>query len=201
MRKIFMVSIPRSGTHWLGRIIGMSWYVVSFAVSLEEQIDDIGEFKRSKNRKGRGHVLPVQQIVDAVSDMPVIFIHRDPKDTLTSWANYNRKRRFLRTWKYWWDIDGYFDSKDKLAWLIERTKPFFDEMLEWKSIADCTVTYEGLHGDPVNELTGIANLLDRNVYDLAERSLSRKGARMGYVGTHRDVFSERHYEIFDEIWR
>lgn len=175
------------------------WKKIPFAGTLEEQSQMLENLEWPF---AYGHLLPREEIINACKDRTILYLDRTEGDTLVSWKYHNNNRSFLSTPEYPFKQDEYEKADDKLLWLIENVKPFFDEMKKWREIADYTLTYEGLMNMPIETLWPISSKLNLHLQRLVRRSKFRGGRtyRKGVIGSWGMETEEIHREKFGEIW-
>lgn len=148
------------------------------------------------------HIIPHPKILKEVEeeDWMVIFLHRDPRDTIVS-MRYHWERRPIWSPYSGWDKDG-MDWHDPIMWLIENVKPWFDYMHEWKEHTPYVVEYENLIRMPHPQIKHVSDALELEYKGVVKRSKDKvKRFRKGGSGGWVDEFDPRHIEAYERIWR
>jgi hypothetical protein len=168
-RDTFLVTYPRSGTTWISCIVAELMFGVS-PTSLQTVtrfVPDIHDLPVQSNVPPASRYLvkshlPLRQFLPSVEYRRVIYLIRDPRDTLLSYhryvmARYNYQKDFLtfvnetlcgRTWPCSW-------QEHVNSWLGPRAK---QSPLELSYLR-----YEDFVQDPLGAASRLADLLELNV--------------------------------------
>ena len=148
-----------------------------------------------------GHIIPHPKILKEVQEegWMVIFLHRDPRDTIVSMVQHWKKRPIWSPYCSWEEYGMNWD--DPILWLIENIKPWFDYMHEWKRHTRYVMEYENLINLPHPQIEQITGELGLGYLGVVQRSKEkvrrfRKGGSGGWV----NEFKPHHIERYNEIW-
>jgi hypothetical protein len=146
-----------------------------------------------------GHIVPHPRILREVEDWKVIFLHRDPRDTIVS-MRYHWEKRPIWSPHSSWEQDG-MDWHDPYMWLIENIKPWYDTMMQWTELADYVVEYENLINLPHPQIEVVSDALGLEYDEVVKRSKDKVGRfRKGGSGGWEAEFYPRHIEAYERIW-
>ncbi|KAF3816271.1 hypothetical protein GH733_014444 [Mirounga leonina] len=208
---VFLVSYPKSGTHWIAEVIGN---IPNARISLTSPIEmgDISKFDELKmNRKRR-----------------IIYIVRNPKDTAVSLFHYYRDNPNLPGIETWSAFFELFLRGDVVygSW--------FDHVLSWEEHKNdkniLIIFYEEMKKDLSKSIKKIVTFLGINVSDSEINKIARKTSfsemknnaakencdpnhticaltsnrnlvfRKGAVGDWINYFTSKQRRVFDELF-
>ena len=207
MSKIFVNSIPKSGSHLLYHILGFSEYEATSrrvsGISVFEGTDNAVEFKEGWYA---GHA-PHEPWFHA--NKVRMFLRRHPGDIIVSWMH------FLKTVGAYNAIGPYNSSvfsfpfladagkdvhktEDKLGFLIAHLKPLMEQFIGWMDEDIHKLRYEDLLTKPREVLEPVAEDIGHSLDVMVDRAKFRGGAtyRAGRIGDWKDEFEKHHVEQF-----
>ena len=202
MSKIFVNSIPKSGSHLLYHVLGFSKYEATgrsmSGFSIFEGAQNMVEFKEGWYAGHAPHIPKLH------SKKVRIFLRRHPGDIIVSWMH------FLKTVGDY-DKRGPFNFpfladegqdvhkvKDKLSFLITHTKPLMEQFIGWMGEDIHKLRYEDLLTKPREVLEPIAEDTGISLDVMVDRSKFRGGLtyRAGRIGDRKSEFKAHHVEKF-----
>lgn len=202
MSKIFVNSIPKSGSHLLYHILGFSKHETT-----GRSMPGFSVFKGAQNivkfKEGwyAGHAPHIPRLH---SKKVRVFLRRHPGDIIVSWMY------FLKTVKDF-DKRGPFnfpfladegmdvhETKDKLDFLIAHTKPLMEMFIGWMDEDIHKLKYEDLLAAPRKVLAPIAEETGISLDAMVDRSKFRGGLtyRTGKTGDWKGEFEKHHVDKF-----
>ena len=195
--KVMMTSIPKSGTHLLQNILDLGgWFAPHFSkvdILINEWLEQ---------PIFTGHIIPHPKILAELEETghTVIFLHREPKDTIVS-----VKYHWVDRSPIWSPYTGYekfgMDFTDPILWLIENFKPFYDYMMEWTVYADHVITYEQIINMPNEHVLSVVDAFGLDRPGARKRSRQKvKRYRTGKSGNWKHEFEPHHIEAYERIW-
>lgn len=194
---VLLTSIPKSGTHLAQNTLDLGAKFLPHNSSLKALL-----YGGLDHDLATGHIYPHPQIVADVkeSGQIVIFLHREPKDTIVSWGHHWVTRAPIWSPFCLWK-EGDLDWSDPLLWLIENIKPFYDGMMEWTRHATYVITYEQLLNMPHPNVMRVADALRLDHAGVMKRSKEKVTRyRTGKSGNWKYEFQPHHMEAFRRIW-
>ena len=189
-----LTSIPKSGTHWVRNMLIPGAPFLSFSFTTKRAAARIRDEKHVV-----GHFVPRGKILEAAQETDTLFLSRDPKDTLTSWYHHCVERSVIKSPFLPYKRDEFIHADDKLLFLIQNLKPFFDEMHQWKSYVT-HIKYDDIKKDvsvmkPICKQFGIGY---GGVVARYEKKVKRY--RTGTTGEWEKLFKPHHLDAFNELW-
>ena len=202
MSKIFVNSIPKSGSHLLYHILGFSKYETT-----SQSMSGFSVFKGAQNiikfKEGwyAGHVPYIPKLH---SKKVRIFLRRHPGDIIVSWmyflktvGNYNKRSPFNFPLLADQGQDVH-EASDKIDFLLTHTKPLMEMFIGWMDEDIHKLRYEDLLTIPRKVLAPIAEETGISLDVMVDRSKFRGGMtyRAGRIGDWKDEFKKHHVEKF-----
>ncbi len=197
-KKILINSIPKAGTHLMSSMLGQipDLSIALDLTGLDKLLDDEERLRFFKaktspqpNGLWLGHI-PFTETIDTIlesSNVPTIFIYRDPRDIVVSLLHYIRKSKnhIYRNILLECDplsamkilIEGYGNGKERYdlsSTSIPSLSNYINAYSPWLSSKHClSVSYEGFIGqDQEENLTRICDYLD---LDHSIKAILQKG--------------------------
>ena len=202
MSKIFVNSIPKSGSHLLYHILGFSKHEAASqsvsGLSIFEGAQRMVEFKEGWYA---GHAPHVPELH---SDKVRIFLRRHPGDIIVSWMHFLKTvgdyaKRGPFNFPFLADEgQDVHKTEDKLNFLITHTKPLMEMFIGWMDEDIHKLRYEDLLTMPRKVLAPIAKETGISIHVMVDRARFRGGAtyRAGRIGDWKDEFKKHHVEKF-----
>uniref|UniRef100_A0A2K6FMD4 Sulfotransferase n=1 Tax=Propithecus coquereli TaxID=379532 RepID=A0A2K6FMD4_PROCO len=164
---VFLVSYPKSGTHWVAEVIGN---IPNTKITLTSPIEfgDISKFEELKMYSKR-RVIPTHLSYDILprnikqKQCKIIYVVRNPKDIAVSLFHYYRDNPNLPCIETWDAFLELFLRGDVVygSW--------FDHVLSWEEHKDdkniLIISYEEMKKDLSKSIKKITTFLDINVSD------------------------------------
>nr|XP_012640945.1 sulfotransferase 6B1-like [Microcebus murinus] len=164
---VFLVSYPKSGTHWVAEVIGN---IPSAKINLTSPIEfgDISKFEELKMYSKR-RVIPTHLSYDMLprnikqKQCKIVYIVRNPKDVAVSLFHYYRDNPNLPCIETWPAFLELFLRGDVVygSW--------FDHVLSWEEHKDnkniLIISYEEMKKDLSKSIKKMTTFLDINVSD------------------------------------
>ncbi|KAB0346476.1 hypothetical protein FD754_011333 [Muntiacus muntjak] len=170
---VFLVSYPKSGTHWIAKVIEN---IPNARLTLTPPIElgDISKFEELKTYCER-RVIPThlsysmlpmnikQKQCKEMLCLGIIYIVRNPKDTAVSFFHYYRDNPNLPSIETWHEFFDLFLKGDVVygSW--------FDHVLSWEEHKNAKniliISYEEMKKDPSKNIKKITTFLGLNVTD------------------------------------
>ena len=200
MSKIFVNSIPKSGSHLLYHILGFSKYEAT-----SRSMPGFSIFKGAQNmiefREGwyAGHAPHIPRLH---SKKVRIFLRRHPGDIIVSWmhclktaGDFNKRGPFNFPFLADEGQDVH-KTKDKLSFLITHTKPLMEMFIGWMDEDIHKLRYEDLLTIPRKVLAPIAEETGISLDVMVDRSKFRGGEtyRAGRTGDWKNELEKHHVE-------
>ncbi|XP_040454860.1 sulfotransferase 6B1-like [Falco naumanni] len=189
---VILAAYPKSGTNWVGQILGDLVAVFEKKTQNEEsrvndeeleefpylEIGDTGKYERMNKQTSRRimvtHLLP-ENLPSSVfkNKAKILLLTRNPKDLATSFYHFTNGIPTLPSYDTWDDFFVDFMTK-KLPWGC-----YFEYLSEWNKYVTCenvmTITYEELKENPVLGVKNIAAffgipLTEKELQTVVERS-------------------------------
>lgn len=203
MKKTFFASMPKSGTHLFEQAVDRDKVNIPSSWPLGRQVRKILNHRNSSFVGG--HILPRGCVINAIQDRVIVFVYRETtQDMLCSYCHfYNRPKKYLASPQYEHMLgEEWVEAEDRLLWVIENIKPFYDEMMQWKLIADYVLTYEEMVERPEKAFASLRDVFHRSLDSMVAKSKYRGGKhyRRGVIGGWRDDFEPHHVEAYERIW-
>lgn len=200
-----LITIPKSGTFLMRHILRMEWPVKEGlgARFVHETRGfwrkDTAQFSPGDHHI-RGHLTYSGLARKIVGDRLIVFLYRDPRDTLVSWAHYVETGVNLSLVKFG-SVD-LREAKDKLAVLIAYLPPLFMAYLDWLDHDVIPIRFEGLINSPEEELAPLADAIPEPLEYLVARSRMRASPtfRKGKTGEWQKEFKPHHLRAFETAW-
>ncbi|XP_023370454.1 sulfotransferase 6B1-like [Otolemur garnettii] len=164
---VFLVSYPKSGTHWVAEVIG-SIPNAKMTVTSPIEFGDISKFEELKMHSKR-RVIPTHLNYDMLprnikqNQCKIIYVIRNPKDTAVSLFHYYRDNPNLPCIETWAVFLELFLRGDVVygSW--------FDHVLSWEKHKDnkniLIISYEEMKKDLSKSIRKMTTFLDINVSD------------------------------------
>ncbi|CAK7299140.1 Sulfotransferase 6B1 [Vulpes lagopus] len=173
---VFLVSYPKSGTHWIAEVIGN---IPNARMSLTSPIElgDISKFDELKMNSKR-RVIPTHLSYNMLpvnikqKQCKIIYIIRNPKDTAVSLFHYYRDNPNLPGIETWASFFDLFLRGDVVygSW--------FDHVLSWEEHKNdkniLIIFYEEMKKDPSKSIKKITTFLGINVNDSEINKIAQK---------------------------
>ncbi|XP_025311445.1 sulfotransferase 6B1-like [Canis lupus baileyi] len=173
---VFLVSYPKSGTHWIAEVIGN---IPNARMSLTSPIElgDISKFDELKMNSKR-RVIPTHLSYNMLpvnikqKQCKIIYIIRNPKDTAVSLFHYYRDNPNLPGIETWAAFFELFLRGDVVygSW--------FDHVLSWEEHKNdkniLIIFYEEMKKDPSKSIKKITTFLGINVNDSEINKIAQK---------------------------
>jgi hypothetical protein len=204
MSKIFVNSIPKSGSHLLYHILGFSKYE-----AISQSVPGLSVFAGAQNavefKEGwyAGHAPYAPEFH---ANKVRIFLRRHPGDIIVSWmyflktvGDYNKRGPF--NFPYLADKgQDVHRTEDKLSFLITHTKPLMEQFIGWMDEDIHKLRYEDLLTIPRKALAPIAEDTGISLDAMVDRSEFRGGPtyRAGRTGDWKDEFEKHHVAQFKD---
>ncbi|XP_005655719.1 sulfotransferase 6B1-like [Sus scrofa] len=164
---VFLVSYPKSGTHWIAEVIEN---IPNARITLTPPIElgDISKLEELKTYSER-RVIPTHLSYDMLpmnikqKQCKIIYIIRNPKDTAVSLFHYYRDNPNLPSIETWHEFLELFLRGDVVygSW--------FDHILSWEEHKNAKniliIFYEEMKKDPSKNIKKITTFLGLNVSD------------------------------------
>ncbi|XP_045021448.1 sulfotransferase 6B1-like [Bubalus bubalis] len=164
---VFLVSYPKSGTHWIAKVIEN---IPNARITLTPPIElgDISKFEELKTYCER-RVIPTHLSYSMLpmnvkqKQCKIIYIIRNPKDIAVSFFHYYRDNPNLPSIETWHEFFELFLKGDVVygSW--------FDHVLSWEEHKNAKniliISYEEMKKDPSKNIKKIATFLSLNMTD------------------------------------
>jgi hypothetical protein len=194
---VLLTTIPKSGTHLAQHVFALGWFFASHYADVPAITKIL-----LTHPPVTGHIVPHPKVLKTIreSGRTVIFLHREPKDTIVSMAHHAMELGDIWSPFTPWG-DHAVDRSDPLLWLIENIKPWHDYLMDWTEYADFVITYEQLINMPDDNIFKVSDFLGLDRRGVLRRSKDRvKRFRTGKSGNWKDEFEPRHMEAYERIW-
>jgi len=212
-QKILIISVPKSGTHLLGKVISLITgqqhrspglhFSLAIAVKALSRLNLEGKFSHVHSAYSPGGMDILQK-----KKVTTFFIYRDPRDQIISWMHYDKNGLIVTSEDHF--IRDAFNPDLKYVWDKGGVARLYNTRMPWAENKDiCAMRFEDLIGSKGNgsdemqreTIQRIANHLGVSLTEAEITSITQQlfggtaTFHEGKIGSWKDYFTPEHKDL------